>query len=107
MICSVKEPIEVKPDNPYIRRWDKRTGEVYYEHHAMAEWKLGRPLKVGEVVHHDNGDKHDNHPDNIWVFSSQRAHMLYEHYRMREAAGVRHLFDISEILKLNEEPLAR
>jgi len=32
-------------------------------------------------VHHDDGDKRNNHPENIWVFSSQRAHMLYEHYR--------------------------
>lgn len=46
----------------------------------MAEWKLGRPLKAGEVVHHVNHDTTDNHPDNLYVFSSQSAHELFEGY---------------------------
>jgi hypothetical protein len=33
-------------------------------------------LRQGEVVHHANGDPADNHPDNLWVFSSQRAQLL-------------------------------
>jgi hypothetical protein len=73
--------------NPYVRRWDPRTQETYYEHQAVAEWKLGRPLRPDEVVHHDDGNKKNNHPDNIWVFSSQRAHMLYEHYWARAHYG--------------------
>ena len=28
----------------YKQRSDPRTGEHYYEHRAVAEWKLGRPL---------------------------------------------------------------
>ena len=74
--------------NPRSRRWDPRTKEVYYEHRAVAEWRLGRPLEPGEVVHHDDGNKRDSHPDNVWIFVSQRAHMLYEHYRAREARGL-------------------
>lgn len=87
--------------NPYIRRWDTAVGETFYEHRAVAEWKLGRPLRPGEVVHHVNRNKQDNHPDNIWVFSSQRAHMLFENYQAREAAGVIHLIGIDEVLELN------
>lgn len=87
--------------NPYVRRWDSAKRETYYEHQAIAEWKLGRPLKPGEVVHHDNADKADNHPDNIWVFSSQRAHMLFEHYRAREARGVGHLLTVEEVLRVH------
>jgi hypothetical protein len=59
------------------------TSETYYEHQEVAAWKLGRPLCAGEVVHHQDGNKRNNHPDNIWVFSSQRAHMLYEHYQTK------------------------
>jgi DNA invertase Pin-like site-specific DNA recombinase len=54
----------------YRRRKDPRTGEVYYEHRAMAEWKLGQRLRPGEVVHHKNGDRSDNHPDNLEVLPS-------------------------------------
>lgn len=88
---------------PYLRRWDTRVGESYYEHQAIAEWKLGRRLRQGEVAHHANGDPEDNHPDNIWVFSSQRAHMLVEHYFKREARGIGHLFTWRELLERSGE----
>jgi hypothetical protein len=62
-------------------------GENCYEQRALAEWKLGCRLRQGEGVHHANGDPEDNHPDNLWIFNSQRAHRLFEHYRNREARG--------------------
>ena len=82
----------------YKRRWDPDGQTLYYEHRAIAAWRLGRPLRPGEVVHHVDGDKGNNHPENLQVLPSQRHHMLLEHYERRERDGVGHLFPIEDLL---------
>lgn len=44
------------------------------EHFIVAEEKIGRPLLKGEVVHHIDGDKLNNSPDNLQVLPSEKAH---------------------------------
>ncbi|MHA2171146.1 MAG: HNH endonuclease [Candidatus Kariarchaeaceae archaeon] len=43
-------------------------------HRHVAEQKLGRKLRPGEVVHHKNRDKKDNRRKNLWVFPNKKAH---------------------------------
>lgn len=38
-----------------------------YEHRLVAEQKLGRRLLPGEIPHHKDEDKTNNHPDNLEV----------------------------------------
>jgi hypothetical protein len=52
-----------------------------YEHRLVATQKIGRPLLPGEIIHHINGDKQDNRPDNIEVMPSIKHHMA--HHRKR------------------------
>jgi hypothetical protein len=48
-----------------------------YEHRLVAEIVLGRRLRRGEVVHHRDGDKANNNPENLEVLT--RAQHGAEH----------------------------
>lgn len=57
----------------------KTCGGYVMEHILVAERILGRPINRTEVVHHINGIKNDNRPDNLAVMtgSTHRSyHML-------------------------------
>lgn len=43
-------------------------------HRIVAAEKIGRPLRAGEIVHHIDGDKHNNHPDNLDILIDQSSH---------------------------------
>ena len=47
------------------------------ENRWKAERKLGRRLRAGEVVHHQNKIKTDNRYGNLEVFKSRKAHQAH------------------------------
>lgn len=51
-----------------------RNGQRIWIHKEVAEQKIGRKLHKDEVVHHINGDKLDNRPENLFVCSDKKHH---------------------------------
>lgn len=45
-----------------------------HEHRVVAENLLGRALRKGEIVHHRDGNKRNNAPENLVVFPSAADH---------------------------------
>ncbi len=67
-----------------------------YAHRLAAEQKLGRSLDPREVVHHKNGDKLDNSPENLVIMPSQSEHARLEHWQRRYAGLEPLLGDLPE-----------
>ena len=47
-----------------------------YEHRLVAEAKLGRRLLASEQIHHVDGDKGNNDPENLEVMESTLHHQI-------------------------------
>lgn len=54
-----------------------------HTHRIIAERILGRKLRPGEVVHHIDGNKRNNNPNNLMVFKNQAEHAKW-HKNMKE-----------------------
>ncbi len=57
------------------KTYAKRYGK--HEHRIVAEQILGRALFPGEVVHHIDGNKRNNKPENLRVFGFQGDHAKF------------------------------
>lgn len=69
----------------YWRVRDTETRKYRYEHINIVEKILGRPMRKGEIVHHINGDKQDNHPRNLLVCTNDYHRSLHGEMSRRYA----------------------
>lgn len=54
------------------RTYTKTDGR--HAHRVVMEQVLGRQLRPGEIVHHKDGNKLNNAPENLEIISSQSEH---------------------------------
>lgn len=64
--------------NGYLQVFDYRNMRWKYVHRINAEAKIGGPIPEGHEVHHINGDKRDNRPENLAVLPIEVHRALHD-----------------------------
>lgn len=75
----------------YVKVWDESRGCFEFEHRVVMEQMLGRRLRGKETVHHVNGDRTDNRPTNLELWSASQP------YGQRVADKLRWAHEIIEL----------
>lgn len=70
-----------KPEHP------RASNRYIFEHIVVAEQKIGRSIKGNEVVHHINGIKGDNRPENLEVLDKSDHDCNRYPFKLKEKKG--------------------
>ena len=65
------------------------------EHRLVMEGILGRYLKPDEYIHHKNGDKADNSPNNLELMYSQSKHAA-QHVKQQKRSSINGRFECKD-----------
>lgn len=83
LLCRIHQP-KLNQVQPHV--YKKFLGK--HIHRRVMEEKIGRLLTKWEIVHHIDGDKHNNHPDNLQLITS-KEHIKIHRQEMMFAAQQR------------------
>lgn len=70
----------IKKGYKRVLKWGhpRTDGKGYVREHILVmEEKIGRHLRTGEVIHHVDENKLNNHPDNLVLFKNHSEHMAH------------------------------
>lgn len=67
-----------KPNHPFCNC----NGHIMRSH-LVIEAQIGRYLMPKEVVHHINGIKDDDRPENLYLFANQSKHVAFHNYHRK------------------------
>ena len=88
----------------YLTKWID--GKQYRLHRLIMETYLDRELTFNEIVHHKNGDIHDNRLENLEVMTRAEHKIQHDSIGKKTRFQKVFVFTKKELKKLREEGLS-